>query len=144
MKRQSEELFFKYITRPTQSEGNLNQVSFAIPSDYSPIPGDIVEMIISEKGSYGFVSYYAKLVCYRPNFGKEVGFYRDFAALSGKLELPDGTFTDLDTAQLSGDEKLTIDLYAKSGTTIQFDNGYDHVVNLFVHRSKAIVDLYYL
>ena len=144
MKRQSEELFFKYITRPTQSEGNTNQISFGIPSDYSPIPGDIVEMIVSEKGSYGFVSYYAKLVCYRPNFGEDVGFYRDFAALSGKLELPDGSFTDLDTAQMSGDEKLDVGLYAKSGTTIHFDAGADHVVNLFVHRSKAFVDLYYL
>ena len=144
MKRQSEELFFEYVTKPTGSD---NGIEFAKPADYIPIPGDIIELIISENGNYGSVSYYAKIVCYRPNFGADVGFDFDIAALSGKLTAAAGGFTDLDTVTLGYGEEGKLSsfiLYSKQGTNVLIDSNADHVVNMIVHRSKATIDLYYL
>ena len=144
MKRQSEELFFEYVTKPT---GNANGIEFAIPDDYIMIPGDIIELIISENGNYGGVSYYAKIVCYRPNFGGDVGFECDIAPLSGKLTAAAGGFTDLNAATTGYDDSgklASIILYSKEGTNVLVDPNANHVVNMIVHRSKAVVDLYYL
>lgn len=144
MKRQSEELFFKYLTKP---KGSDNGIEFAIPDDYNLIPGDLIELIISENGNYGGVSYYAKIVCYRPNFGSDVGFDLDVAPLSGKLTAAAGGFTDLyaATTGYNGSGKLSsIILYSKEGTNVLIDSNADHVVNMIVHRSKAVIDLYYL
>ena len=137
-------MFFKYVTKP---KGEANGIEFAIPDDYIPIPGDIIEMIISENGNYGSVSYYAKIVCYRPNFGGDVGFDSDIAPLSGKLTAATGGFTDLNAATTGydGSGKLaSIILYSKEGTNVLVDSNANHVVNMIVHRSKAIIDLYYL
>lgn len=144
MKRQSEELFFKYVTKP---KGSDNGIEFAKPADYIPIPGDIIEMIISENGNYGSVSYYAKIVCYRPNFGGDVGFDFDIAPLCGKLTATAGGFTDLNAVALGYDgsgNPSSIVLYSKEGTNVLVDSNANHVVNMIVHRSKAVVDLYYL
>ena len=62
MKRQLENLFFKYKGYPSQK--SADSITFNLPDDYEPIPGDIIEMIVSENQNKGYVSYYAKLVCY--------------------------------------------------------------------------------
>ena len=144
MKRQDEELFFKYVTKPT---GSNNAIEFAKPAEYIPIPGDIIEMIISENGNYGSVSYYAKIVCYRPNFGGDVGFDFDIAPLSGKLTAAAGGFTDLDAVTLGytdSGKPASIILCSKEGTNVLVDSNANYVVNMIVNRSKAVVDLYYL
>ena len=136
MKRQSEELFFKYETTPIQIESGI---AFELPSDYDPIPGDIIEMIVSEGGSIGGVCYYAHLVCYR--YVSQEIYHSQIEALDGRLINSTDGFLTLDYSSYEKTEgKKLIKLYAPNGTTPFFDST-NHLVNLIVHRSKAVIDL---
>ena len=139
MKRQSEELFFKYKTKAIEIESGI---AFELPSDYDPIPGDIIEMIVSEGGSTGGVTYYAHLVCYRYE-NKEI-YHSQIEALGGRLMNSTDGFLTLDYSSYEKTEgKKLINLYAPNGTTPFFDST-EHMVNLIVHRSKAVIDLFSL
>ena len=66
MKRQSEELFFDYMTKPRKT-GN-NDIIIDVPDDIEFIPGDIIDMIVSENSVFGGVSYCARLICYKYDY----------------------------------------------------------------------------
>ena len=141
MKRQSEELFFKYIAKPTQKT-NKNVLNINLPSDYSPIAGDIIEIFISDNQNVGYITYSAKLVIYKP---VNTDILYDIAAISGKLAHTDSTFEELDSAYLTIDNGVKfVTLVAPSGQEIFFDASAKYIVNLIVHRSKASIDLYEL
>ena len=142
MKRQSEEVFFKYNTIPTQSDNQTNSININLPSNYSPIAGDIVELFISENQNTGYLTYYAKLLFYKPlNTNK----LYDVAAINGRLAATENNFAELESAEIN--EKNGVFFFTLNtpfGTAIDFDPSGTHIVNLIVHRSKASIDLYYL
>ena len=134
MKRQSEELFFKYISSASQ-QGN-NCVIFHMPDEYEPLQGDIIEMIISEPDTYGGATYYAKIILYKD--GDDI--YT--AALDGRLKGNDGSIYTLYTASynINAGNKLLY-LFANDNANIAF-NEQGNLVNMIVHRPKAGIELY--
>ena len=142
MKRQVEDLFFKYKGHPSRQ--NNESIIFNLPDDYEPLPGDIIEMIVSENQNKGYVSYYAKLVCYSDaeNQNNDI----QIEALDGKLEDANATTIPLESSLYTKNEehKKFVQLITKSGLVVLFDDGADYLVNLIVHRSKGDVGLYFL
>ena len=137
MKRQSEELFFKYISKATAQ--GISGIVFDIPDEYEPIPGDIIEMIISDNGTSGAATYYAKLVVY-----KDPGDYMYIDALDGKLKGADSGFYPLLWASYNKENgKKTITLFANDNEAVLVET-QGNLVNLIVHRSKAEIELYTL
>lgn len=137
MKRLSEELFFQYNS--TSFQQGVNGIKFYIPDGYDPIPGDIIEMIISEGTTGGAVSYYAKLVVYKDDSGN---IYTD--ALDGKLESAVNGFLRLLYASISEqDGKKIISLFANDGEEVLVES-QRNLVNMIVHRSNAEIELYTL
>ena len=134
MKRQSEVLFFQYIS--TSSKQGVNGIKFYVPDVYEPIPGDIIEMIISDSGSYGGVTYYAKLVAYKDNGG-----YKYIEALDGRLASANSGFFRLLYASISEEEgKKIVTLFANDNEDVLIEP-QGNLVNLIVHRSKAEITL---
>ena len=143
MKRQIEDLFFKYNTTPRQ--GGANNIQFDLPDVYQPIPGDIIEMIISERGSNGFVSYYAKLVCFRYPDSDENFTGLDITSIDGNLRDDNKGYSRLFSASyiLNG-QKKSISLYGPDDAVVTIEKTVTNTVNMIVHRSTAPIDLYYL
>ena len=134
MKRQSEELFFKYISNA--SRPNNSYLIFSIPNDYEPLHGDIIEMIISEPNTYGGATYYAKLVVYKE--GDEIYL----SALDGRLKGDAGKIYPLETASYNTDAgNKTITLYAKDKDIVIFSEE-GNLINMIVHRPKAEMEFY--
>ena len=144
MKRQSEDLFFKYNTTPRQD--GANGIQFDLPDVYQPIPGDIIEMIISESGTNGFVSYYAKLVCFRypDSNGNFTGL--DITAIDGRLRDENTQYSRMISASyiLDNQNKKSISLYGPDEAVVTIETEATNTVNMIVHRSTAPIDLYYL
>ena len=138
MKRQSEELFFKYNTIPTKY--NKSAINVKLPSDYSPIAGDVIEIFISEDQNFGFISYYANLLVYKP---VNSGILYDFTAISGKLPILGDTFVQIDMASLSIiDGVKFVTLSVPSEKEVFLDPSSNYLVCLIVHRSKTSIELY--
>lgn len=134
MKRQSEELFFKYISNA--SRPNNSYLIFSIPDDYEPLYGDIIEMIISEPNTYGGATYYAKLVVYKE--GDDIYF----GVLDGRLKGEAGEIYPLKSAGYNnsvGNKSIT--LYANDQEIVLFSEE-GNLINMIVHRPKAEMELY--
>ena len=139
MKRQENELFFKYKTKPINISGGIG---FELPNEYKPIPGDIIQIIISENSYGGFVSYYGELVCYRYY---DVGDpFVGIEALDGKLTTENGKVKLESTTLIQEEGKNFIYLYGPGGTTPIIEETAENTVNMIVHRSKGIIDLYFM
>lgn len=135
MKRQSEELFFQY--KSAASNKGQSGINFDMPKEYEPLPGDIIEMIISEPDMFGAASYYAKLVFY-----KDIDGYVYVDALNGKLKGDNGVSGQLISAGYYNEGgKKTISLFANDGVIVLVTN-QGNLVNMIVHRSKAEIELY--
>ena len=141
MKRQSEELFFNYIANPTQ--GANNEINIDVPDDIEFIPGDIVEMIVSERPNIGGLSYYARLICYKKDDGAG-GTGLGIALLNGLLASKTGDYpivAKAATLWIPKERYITLlsdldDVYLPEGGTFS--------VNLIIHRSKSEIELYYV
>lgn len=142
MKRQVEDLFFKYKGQPSQQ--STDSITFNLPDDYEPFPGDIIEMIVSENQTKGYVSYYAKLICYSDAENQINDI--EIEALDGKLEDAVATTIPLESSLYIKNEehKKSVQLNTSSGHAVLFDNGANYTVNLIVHRTKGDVGLYFL
>ena len=140
MKRQSEELFFNYIAHPTQ--GANNELNIDVPDDIEFLPGDIIEMIVSEYPNFGGVSYCARLICYKHESDNE----KDVGLLSGLLA--PGTADDPLVAVAANlsvtGGKTFICLHSSAGTSVAFDSSSNFLVNMIIHRSKKEITLYYI
>lgn len=134
MKRQSEELFFKYISKA--SRPNNSYLIFSIPDDYEPLYGDIIEMIISEPNTYGGATYYAKLVVYKDGNDIYTG------VLDGRLKGDAGEIYPLQSASYDnsvGNKSIT--LYANDQEIVAFSEE-GNLINMIVHRPKTEMELY--
>ena len=148
MKRQCEELFFNYIANPKQN--SENNIAFDLPDGYEPLPGDIIEMIISENQNMGFVSTYLRLVCYKPKNAAGTNIITYIAALAGKLPQVDNDLPldliDADIQEFDG--KKYVVCFSAPGTKIDFQRtdlpNVVNFVNMIVNRSKGAIELYYL
>ena len=143
MKRQVEDLFFKYKGHPLQS--NPDNISFDLPVGFVPQQGDIIEMMISEDGSKGYVSHYVKVVCFLAvNSENPVP---DLASVYGRLSDINGGFLSLTHVYYNErNGRNYIDCYAADGSQIDFYPEIDasYLINLIVHRTVGQVGLYFL
>ena len=139
MKRQSEELFFNYMAKPTQSQNT--EINFDVPDEIEFLPGDIIEMIVSESPNYGGVSYCARLICYKHESDHE----KDVGLLSGLLapETANDPLVAVGANLLVTGGKTFICLHSSIGTSVAFDTSSEFLVNLIIHRSKKEITLYY-
>ena len=138
MKRQSEELFFKDNTIPSKTDKSA--INVKLPSDYSPIAGDTIEIFISEDQNFGYISYYANLLVYKPI---NSGILYDITAISGKLPILGDTFVQIDMAYLSIiDGVKFVTLSVPSEKEVFLDPSSNYIVSLIVHRSKTSIELY--
>ena len=134
MKRLSEELFFNYLSNSTR-QGN-SCVIFSIPNEYEPLPGDIVELFISEPNTYGGLTYYAKIVIYKG----EDEIHTE--SVNGWLKGDDGAKYPLKTAAYYDRlGKKTIYLFADDNVNVLF-NEEGNLVYMIVHRPKVEMELY--
>ena len=141
MKRQSEELFFNYKTKPRKAANN--DIIIDVPDDIEFIPGDIIDMIVSENTVVGGVSYCARLICYKYNHG---GYKVDVGLLSGLLEdeIGDYSLPALLASLLIKDGKKSVWIRSNVGTTVSLDESAEFLVNIIIHRSKKEIELYYV
>ena len=139
MKRQSEELFFNYIANPTQ--GQNDEINIDVPDEIELLPGDIIEMIVSEAPNFGGVSYYARLICYKHESDHE----KDVGLLSGLLApgSADDPLVAVSANLLDTGGKTFICLHSSAGTSVAFDSASNFLVNMIIHRSKKEITLYY-
>ena len=135
MKRQVEDLFFKYKGHP-YLEGT-DAVVVNLPEDYDPLPGDIIEMIVSENQEKGYVTYYAKLICYSDAENQIDAM--NIEALDGKLVNVDSTSIPLDscTYLIKEDNKKYVQLVTSPELTVYVNNSADYIINVIVHRAKG-------
>ena len=139
MKRQENELFFKYKAHAKQL--SPNNISFDLPDGFIPQVGDIMEMLISENSSIGVVSHYVKSVYYIDATSETSA--TGLASIDGRLANVDGNFDSLIAAYYSeSGGKRYIDCYGPDTSHIDFDNQYSYIVNLIVHRTVGQVELY--
>ena len=138
MKRQSEEIFFNYIANYVEAQGN--EIKFQVPNEIEFLPGDIIDLIVSERPNIGGVSYCARLICFKNSNGLEFGL------LSGLLANENGDYPLVALYAynyISADKKF-IALNSDTGTTILCDPSATFFVNLIIHRSKKEIELYYV
>ena len=141
MKRQTEELFFNYIANPTQ--GAYNEININVPDEIDFLPGDIIEMIVSERPNTGGVSYCARLICYDYDDGGG-GTGLNVGLLSGLLANKDGDYPiPAKAASLWIPKERYISLYSDVDS-VYFPEGSTFSVNLSIHRSKKEITLYYV
>ena len=143
MKRQCEELFFKYIAHPKQNASN--SISFDLPEGFEPLPGDIIEIMTTEGSSTGGLANYIRIVCFvQPNVQEPQE--TDAAALGGHLaNANDNTLIPLVSANLQKfGEKIYVNCFAAEGVNVEFiETGISaiNLVNMIVHRSVGKVEL---
>ena len=143
MKRQSEELFFNYMTKPRKSENN--DIIIDVPDDIEFIPGDIIEMIVSENSVVGGVSYCARLICYKYDYAG-ANQTIDVGLLSGLLVDENGDYPlpALIASLIIENGKKSVWIRSNTGTTVSLDESAKFLVNIIIHRSKKEIDLYYI
>ena len=140
MKKQSEELIFKYKIKP-QKDGT-HGVLFELPLNYHPLPGDIIELIISENENTGGVDYYARLVC----FPVPEDLNKQVAVLDGRIENNNGEMVNLYSSYLKYYENgyaIVLSLETDGTIVPPFVGENDCIVNLIVYRSKSKLELYW-
>ena len=140
MKRQSEELFFNYMANPTQEQNN--EINIDVPDEIEFLPGDIIEMIVSESPNFGGVSYCARLICYKHENDHE----KDVGLISGLLApgSADDPLVAVTANLLVTGGKTFICLHSSVGTSVAFDGTSKFLVNMIIHRSKKEITLYYI
>ena len=143
MKRQSEELIFKYEATPILKD--TNGILFVLPPEYDPIAGDNIELFASENVQNGQLSYYANLVCFQYKTENN-GYSKEIATLGGKIEVESSEYAPLAGSYLDlYENNRAVVLYIKAGSKYPpFIPGAENqcIVNIIVHRSKAKIDLY--
>ena len=143
MKRQENELFFRY--KAHQLRGGNDNIFFDLPDGFVPLPGDIIEMMVSENISMGYVTHYIKVVCFI-NLTAET-FSTDLAAVDGRLQGTSGEIYILNYVNYNErDGRKYIDCYAPENSNVAFypENEATYMINMIVHRTVGNVGLYYL
>ena len=143
MKRQENELFFKYKGHPLQL--SPDNISFDLPDGFVPQQGDIIEMMISESASVGYVSHYVKVVCFLAVDTENP--VPDLASVYGRLSDSNGAFLSLSYVYYNEHNgRKYIDCYAPENSHIDFypENEASYIINLIVHRTVGQVGLYFL
>ena len=138
MKRQSEDLFFNFDAKYVEAQEN--EIKFQVLNEIEFLPGDIIDMIVSESPNIGGVSYCARLICFKNSNGIDLGL------LSGLLANNNGDYPLVALYAykfISGNKKF-IALQSDTGTTISFDATATFSVNIIIHRSKKEIELHYV
>ena len=141
MKRQSEELFFRYMTKPKQDESN--EILIEVPDEIEFLPGDVIEVFVSETQNIGGLTYCARLICYKLNGENniEVGLLSGLLADNvGAYNLPAVAASYL--ADMGG--KRYIWIRSETGTSVLVEKASEILVNMTIHRSKKEIELYYI
>ena len=144
MKRQTEDIFIKY--KATAYQDVATNINIEIPEDVDFLPGDFVEMIISETPNFGGVGYYAKLVCYKImdnnslEIRKNVELVYGFLANGGDGDYP----VQAKSASLSTDgNKKYISFYTEAPDAVFYQQGSKYFVNMIIHRSNNVIECPY-
>lgn len=143
MKKQENELFFKYKGHPLQL--STDNISFDLPDGFVPQHGDIIEMMVSENASIGYVAHYVKVVCFTAADVENPVL--DLASVDGRLVDGNGGHLALSHVYYNDrNGRKYIDCYAPEGSHVDFypENAASYIINLIVHRTVGQVELYFL
>lgn len=144
MKRQTEDVFIKY--KATASQDSVTNINFSIPDDVDFLPGDFVEMIISETPNFGGVGYYAKLLCYKTITDNPLESQNMVELIYGKLANGgDGDYPVQAKSAAFHDEngKKYIALYTEAPDAVFYEQGSQYFVNMIIHRSNNVIECPY-
>ena len=140
MKRQSEELFFRYITKPKQDDSN--EILIEVPDEIEFLPGDVIEVFVSETQNIGGLTYCARLICYKLNSKDNI----DVGLLSGLLADSIGAYNlpAVAASLVDLEGKKYIWIRSDTGTNVLVEKSAEILVNMTIHRSKKEIELYYI